>query len=202
MAFIDYYAVLEVHPTARAEVIQKAYRVLVTIHHPDKNPGDAGAASRVADLNAAYEVLRDNAKRGAYDVALAASGRYASETLGRKASAGPTSRETDGTADIRDEIPRPTPPAGDEAVFALYRKASRIYQSALNAIEKNTLLSGGTDHWMHNPKTVGEIHSILHRAAVTLDEILNRYPKSAWAEDAAVKRRRLAGLLRHYRRAR
>lgn len=62
----DYYEVLQVHPAADPEVIQAAYRRLALKYHPDVNPGPQ-AQQRMAQLNAAYEVLRDPSRRRAYD---------------------------------------------------------------------------------------------------------------------------------------
>jgi len=66
MATPDYYEVLQVHPMAEAEVVQAAYRRLAMKYHPDVSPG-AQSQQRMAQLNQAYEVLRDPQKRRAYD---------------------------------------------------------------------------------------------------------------------------------------
>jgi hypothetical protein len=62
----DYYRLLQVDPSADQEVVEAAYRRLARKYHPDLNPGDqAGAVMR--QLNEAYAVLKDPARRAAYD---------------------------------------------------------------------------------------------------------------------------------------
>lgn len=61
--FVDYYAVLQVHPAAEQTVIEKAYKALISKYHPDVG----GDLERAKDLTVAYGVLRDPAKRRAYD---------------------------------------------------------------------------------------------------------------------------------------
>ena len=64
----DYYRVLGVLDDAEDIVIKAAYRALAQRYHPDKWQGDpAEATRRMADINAAYAVLSDPAKRAAYD---------------------------------------------------------------------------------------------------------------------------------------
>ena len=67
MAKQDYYATLEVARDASADALKKAYRKLAMKYHPDRNPGDKAAEGRFKDLNEAYDVLKDDQKRGAYD---------------------------------------------------------------------------------------------------------------------------------------
>ena len=67
MSSSDYYAVLEVEPTATDEDIRRAYRRLVRVHHPDLNPEDPNAADRTRAINEAYTVLGDPSARAAYD---------------------------------------------------------------------------------------------------------------------------------------
>jgi curved DNA-binding protein CbpA len=62
----DLYRLLQVDPEADVEIIGVAYRKLAQRYHPDV-AGEPGAASRMAAINAAWEVLRDPARRAAYD---------------------------------------------------------------------------------------------------------------------------------------
>jgi len=67
MAKQDYYATLGVARDAGADDLKKAYRKLAMQCHPDRNPGDKQAEARFKDLNEAYDVLKDEQKRAAYD---------------------------------------------------------------------------------------------------------------------------------------
>jgi curved DNA-binding protein CbpA len=62
----DPYAILGVPPGASAEQIASAYRRLARQHHPDVS-GMSGAEQRMAEINAAWTLLRDPAKRAAWD---------------------------------------------------------------------------------------------------------------------------------------
>src|SRR6059058_6150168 len=63
----DPYDVLGVSKSASAADIKNAYRKLAKKLHPDANKHDPKAASRFAELNAAYEIVGDAEKRKAYD---------------------------------------------------------------------------------------------------------------------------------------
>ncbi len=67
MAKQDYYECLGVSRGADAAELKKAYRKLAMDYHPDRNPGDADAEKRFKELSEAYEVLKDDDKRAAYD---------------------------------------------------------------------------------------------------------------------------------------
>jgi DnaJ-class molecular chaperone len=63
----DYYQVLGVPRTASDKEVRSAYRRLARKYHPDLNPGDKSAESRFKELQTAYDVLSDPAKRQKYD---------------------------------------------------------------------------------------------------------------------------------------
>ena len=67
MEFKDYYATLGVNKSSTEKEIKQAFRKLARKHHPDVNPGDTAAESKFKELNEAYEVLGDPAKRKKYD---------------------------------------------------------------------------------------------------------------------------------------
>jgi DnaJ-class molecular chaperone len=66
-AMRDPYQTLGVSKDASAADIKSAYRKLAKKLHPDANKHDPKAASRFAELNAAYEIVGDDEKRKAFD---------------------------------------------------------------------------------------------------------------------------------------
>jgi curved DNA-binding protein CbpA len=66
----DPYVVLNVARTATAEQIRAAYLSLAARYHPDQhqgNPLEELASARMAEINRAYELLSDPARRAAFD---------------------------------------------------------------------------------------------------------------------------------------
>src|SRR5262245_45278040 len=67
MAKRDYYEVLGLSRGASEADIKKAYRRLARKLHPDVNPGDKASQKRFQEVQEAYDVLKDDEKRRAYD---------------------------------------------------------------------------------------------------------------------------------------
>lgn len=69
---MDHYRTLQVTRDADATVIDRAYRALSMIHHPDVSaPSQREEATvRMRELNEAYRILRDPRLRAAYDATL------------------------------------------------------------------------------------------------------------------------------------
>jgi molecular chaperone DnaJ len=63
----DFYELLGVGRSASADEIKKAYRKLAMQYHPDRNPGDKAAEKKFKEINHAYDILKDEQKRAAYD---------------------------------------------------------------------------------------------------------------------------------------
>ncbi|PRY75683.1 molecular chaperone DnaJ [Yoonia maritima] len=67
MAKRDYYEVLGIAKGADAAAIKKAYRQKAKELHPDRNADDPTAEAKFKEANEAYEVLKDENKKAAYD---------------------------------------------------------------------------------------------------------------------------------------
>lgn len=63
----DYYKTLGVDKNADAAEIKKAYRKMAMKYHPDQNKDSKEAEAKFKEVNAAYDILKDEQKRAAYD---------------------------------------------------------------------------------------------------------------------------------------
>ncbi|HEV2562170.1 MAG TPA: molecular chaperone DnaJ [Rhizomicrobium sp.] len=63
----DYYETLGCKKGASIEEIKAAYRKLAKELHPDKNQGEKEFEHKFKEINEAYDVLKDDQKRAAYD---------------------------------------------------------------------------------------------------------------------------------------
>ena len=95
----DLYEILGVARDASDADLKKAFRGLAMQYHPDRNPGDDEAEQKFKEINLAYEILKDEEKRAAYD----RYGHAAFENGGAGGQAGGFDFGS-GFADIFDEM--------------------------------------------------------------------------------------------------
>jgi molecular chaperone DnaJ len=67
MAKRDFYEVLGASRGASAEELKKAYRTKAKELHPDRNSDNPQAEAQFKEINEAYDVLKDENKKAAYD---------------------------------------------------------------------------------------------------------------------------------------
>lgn len=164
----NYYRVLHVQPEAPEEVIKASYRTLMTKlgAHPDRGGDHATAAL----LNEAYAVLRDPARRKAYDLTLQQrSGRPGAGQRRPAATSATQERETPPSAPPADGRAAPEPgcpfcktplPNGPSRPDHCHRCASPL-RAAADQIGKR-----------------GEIFGRRRASRVAKDDIVTLYP--AW----------------------
>ena len=114
----DPYKVLGVSRDASDEDIKRAYRRLAKQYHPDRNPGDATAAQKMQEVNAAYEQIKNPEKASTSS----GYGGYGYDPFGGSYQRTYTSQTT-----------------GDPYQQAAYQYIRyRRYREALNALENST----------------------------------------------------------------
>lgn len=64
---VDYYQTLGVAKNASQDDLKKAFKKKAMEHHPDRNKGDKESEKKFKEVNEAYETLKDDQKRSAYD---------------------------------------------------------------------------------------------------------------------------------------
>jgi len=65
-----HYDVLAVPATATNDEIRDAYRRLARAHHPDRTASSAAGSRSMPEINEAYRILSDPARRAVYDASL------------------------------------------------------------------------------------------------------------------------------------
>jgi curved DNA-binding protein CbpA len=102
----DHYAVLGVPRDADGKRVREAYRRLARRYHPDLNPGDRDAESRLKEINEAYSVLSDPEKRRKYNVlgadweAILRDERLRRESAGAPSGSASASQAFSGAEDV------------------------------------------------------------------------------------------------------
>ena len=91
----DYYEILEIPKSASSADIKKAYLKLAKQYHPDHNQGNKESEKKFQEVSQAYEVLRDDQKRAAYDA-------YGHAAYTQGGTGGPNRSSGFNSADIND----------------------------------------------------------------------------------------------------
>jgi molecular chaperone DnaJ len=96
---MDPYAVLGLDAGATQDEIRRAYRTLARKHHPDLNQHRQGEAEQaIKRLNAAYDILRDEKRRAAYDLERRRAAFAAANPAGRGRGGTAPGSDFDGAA--------------------------------------------------------------------------------------------------------
>ena len=85
----DPYKVLQIDPEADLEIIRLVYRRLARKYHPDVTPGP-DAATRMLELNTAFEILGDAARRERFDRERALREQIRRDQVIRPSDSGPS----------------------------------------------------------------------------------------------------------------
>lgn len=112
-AMADYYELLDVSRDASAAEIKQAYRKLAKKHHPDTNQGSEEAVQKFKQIHEAYETLRSEASRQAYDDRL----RQKESSGGRTAERGGARGTGKGEGTARTGVYTPPDAANMAAEF-------------------------------------------------------------------------------------
>jgi molecular chaperone DnaJ len=101
----NYYQLLEVTQQATQQEIKQAYRRLAKHFHPDLN-GDRDDRTKIVELNAAYEILKDPQSRRLYDYQLNNGSSFESATDRARRTAKVQNRyqqqkQTEGNEELR-----------------------------------------------------------------------------------------------------
>ncbi len=142
----DYYAILEVPPTASQEAIREQYLLLIQAWHPDKfaKPAQkAKAEEKCKEINIAYGVLGDSRKRAKYDREQRGQPSGSAAEKRRSAEAPPSREQSEAVQRPQREARRPaeqpqegpsrpkyeTPPWEEEEWIRIYFEQARWRQS-------------------------------------------------------------------------
>ncbi len=99
-----YYEVLGCQKGADGATLKTSYRKLAMELHPDRKPDDATAEDKFKEINEAYDVLKDDQKRAAYDRFGHAAFEGGMGAAGARAGAGPFGDFAGSFGDVFDDL--------------------------------------------------------------------------------------------------
>ena len=124
----DPYKILGVSPNATDAEIKQTYRKLAKQYHPDLNPGDAYAAKKMQEVNAAYEKIK-NPEKASSGYGSSQAGYGGSQGYGYDPFGGAWQRAWEQQA--RQQQGDPYQHAAEQ--YIRYRR----YQEALNTLQSS-----------------------------------------------------------------
>ncbi|EXJ82791.1 hypothetical protein A1O3_06606 [Capronia epimyces CBS 606.96] len=143
----DYYADLDLPPTADGEEIKKQFRLLAKQFHPDRNPGhEVDVLPKFQAVQAAHEILSDPVEKAKYDAARSKlAGRnptssHASDPYGFTRSSNPK------TATSTPHFPFPPPPKPKDK-RPQFPNPNQKPQTSAGADKFNAFARGAPQSW-------------------------------------------------------
>jgi curved DNA-binding protein CbpA len=127
------YDVLEISPTASVEEIKAAYRLIISMMHPDKflqgSKQWERAHEKTKEINSAYEILGDSAKRQAYDAWLSQKHRAAKTQATANTSPSPTQAHPNYAGMTLNQINSIVDPVEREQARRIWYAANQPHQA-------------------------------------------------------------------------
>lgn len=141
----DPYRVLDVAPDADDDAIKRRWRELARQHHPDRSAGDpeatARSTTRMARINAAYDLLRDPERRFRFDRSAAGRRAHTSGEGGRRRHENRRATfDSDGVA--TDARGGPPPPPRTRPVTARFDTTGLFHRRNATTSDGRTPLRG------------------------------------------------------------
>lgn len=116
---VDAYRILQVHPEAVQPVIRAAYRALAALYHPDTSR-EPSAGRKMAQLNAAYALVRGPDERARYDADRRRQAAQAAAEAQPVVRSTPVPAAPAATASARRDLRRPGSTMGTRLDFGRY----------------------------------------------------------------------------------
>ena len=142
----DYYQVLGIGKDASAQVIKEAYRRLAFEYHPDRNRSDPECLEKMKEINEAYAVLSDAAKRRQYDTMRQEYGSYGYDRFRQNYSERDIFRNSD-INQIFEEMAKTFGFRGFDEVFKeSYGQGYRSFEFRRPGVFGRVIIFGGGRH--------------------------------------------------------
>ncbi|KAK4143948.1 DnaJ domain-containing protein [Dichotomopilus funicola] len=191
----DYYAILEIPPTADEALIKSSYRRLAKLKHPDKNPDKPDATSEFQLLSDAYSTLANSSNRRKYDA------KYYPSVSHRHATAGHSTRNPYGfprhssetSAPCAGPVPNdtiPDPITHCNATIDLYTRRVFELDGILNGLYANYSILSMQQITAEQDieKTENDLANVKIAIKRDMEAILNKYKVDSTQEEASSPR--------------